>query len=80
LQDNRCIGAPLPEVIFSRRQLGEAWKKARRVGSLNLFESARTKQGAFGESPHVVGYRPYGKSVPKQICVVETRRVSGPIA
>jgi hypothetical protein len=34
--------------------LGEAWKKAGRIASLNLFEIGRTKNAALGQSAHVV--------------------------
>ena len=34
--------------------LSEAWKKARRIFSLNLFEIGRTKQAALGQSGYVV--------------------------
>jgi hypothetical protein len=46
---------------FARGILGEAWKKARCVVSLNLFEIGRTKQAALGQTADVVRNGAVGK-------------------
>jgi hypothetical protein len=43
-----------PEVRRETNILSEAWKKARRIFSLNLFEIGPTKKAALGQSANVV--------------------------